>query len=223
MSETTERPGPSDGNQRPKGILITVGTGLVIAVGGLLVEYSAIIPWFDGDKSGASVSALPSAQPKSVGGVASMDAEKGGLRGNSYCRELLNGPGTVQWRSCAKIENGSIAFGLKLINTGTQPQTVFAQVKYDKATANPIEQNCPQGGRWTLTIPPKESISTPLPQCSVPLDEAHFHGKGWLAATEAELNPAARRWAPSAHVKPSEGIVTWVWEAGGVREDVPLN
>lgn len=128
----------------------------------------------------------------------------------------------MQWRSCAKIENGSIAFGLKLINAGTQPQTVFAQVKYDDATARPLEQNSPGGGRWTLTIPPKKTVITPLQECSVPLHTAHFHGKGWVAATEEEFNPAALRRAPSAHVKPSEGVVTWVWEAGGVREDVPL-
>ncbi|MFG2076829.1 hypothetical protein [Nonomuraea maritima] len=222
MSHTDERPGPPDGNQRSKGIAFTVGTGLVIAVGGLLVEYGAVAPWFE-DKSDASVSALPSARPKPAGGVSSTDAEKGGIGGNSYCRELLNGPGTVQWRSCAKVENGSIAFGLKLINTGTRPQTVFAQVKYDDATADPPEQNCPGGGRWPLTVPPNETVITSLQECSVPLRWAHFQGKGWVAASEDEINPAAFRWAPSAHVRPSEGKVTWLWEAGGIREPVPLD
>jgi hypothetical protein len=227
MSHPSESPQPANERTLSGRALLfwTAVAGLAATLVALVVEYAAFIPIFDREPK-TSVSSVAFASPDpphpAEGRTASADAEKGGLGGNSHCRELLNGPGTVQWRSCAKVENGSIAFGVKITNIGTRPQTVFAQVEYEDATSRPTRQRCPGGGRWTITIAPGETTGSPLEECSVPLKTAHFQGMGWVVATEKEINPAAFSWATSAHVVLSAGRVHWRWEKGGVYDNIPL-
>lgn len=205
-------------------VVIPLAVGLLGGMGSVIFEYGLAKPLFE--PSAADASSLSAAPTPPEGSSAALEAgsrvsdgvEKAGLGGNSYCGRSLDGPGSIQWRVCLRVERDWVVFGTKLVNTGNRPESVISQVEYTSANQ---WLSCPGSGRWETTVAPGETAVSPLGECRVPLRRpVAYAAVGWLVPAGQVVNHAAYQLSPSAHVY--DEVVRWRWVGGGA-EDVAVN
>ena len=206
-------------SRRLRGFVATLVAPLVVGMVVVVFEYAAAKPVFEPAATGVVAVPPGSASPSIASPRATGEVEKAGLGGNSYCGRSLDGPGSIQWRVCLRVERNSVVFGTKLVNTGTRPESVVTQVEYVRATE---WSSCPGSGRWEMTLAPGETKVSPLGECGVPLQRspAAYTAVGWVVPAGQDVNHAAYELAPAAHVY--EDVVRWRWDGGGA-DDVTVN
>jgi hypothetical protein len=205
-------------------VIAPLAVGVLAGMASVIFEYGLAKPIFEPsapDASSLSPAPAPpegSSSPLKAASRVSDDVEKAGLGGNSYCGRSLDGPGSIQWRVCLRVERDSVVFGTKLVNTGNRPESVVSQVEYTSANQ---WSSCPGSGRWEMTVAPGETAVSPLGECRIPLRRpVAYAAVGWLVPAGQVVNHAAYQLSPSAHVY--DDVVRWRWVGGGA-EDVAVN
>ncbi|MFG2919031.1 hypothetical protein ACGF0D_39905 [Kitasatospora sp. NPDC048298] len=150
--------------------------------------------------SGTSAQLRPAAASEQPG------LEKDTLGPDSRCSSPGQGPGSVTWRVCARVEADRISFALEITNRDSQSATVKARLQYTART--PDFRICPGAPDFQLvTVPAGQTLTTDTVRCSVPRTSVPtaYSGVGWVLGPEADSG--TRMLSPGAHVYPDN--VRW--------------
>ncbi|WP_217163337.1 hypothetical protein [Streptomyces sp. AC512_CC834] len=203
------------GRQSPKYGWLWAGAGAAVGVAVAV----ALLGWLDSGKS-----ASPSVG-KSPDGLATQSAqgadvvnpdpvastESGGVKGNHQCGKVRSA-GAVLWTPCTLVaEDGRASFLVQLTNTSGKPVTVEVKLAYVQSE---VELTCP--GPWgrpgRITLPAKETRTSPLEACTVPLTPAQaFQARIWVVPDGA-AQWGYREHSPTLHVQ-ADGTAMWSSEA----------
>ncbi|WP_030241860.1 helix-turn-helix domain-containing protein [Streptomyces sp. NRRL S-350] len=130
--------------------------------------------------------------------------EKGTLGEDSRCSAPIQGPETVTWRVCARVEAEWVSFALKITNRGSRPIALKTRLQYAREnTFHP----CPgDSGPRQSTVPSGQTIVTDTKQCAVAREERPwaYQGVGWVVPADA--TDGTYKLAPTAHVYPDRVI-----------------
>lgn len=136
--------------------------------------------------------------------------ESGGVEGNHRCGRTRSA-GVVSWTPCTLItKSGTMSFRVQFTNTSGKPVTVKVKLAYVQAA---VEQTCP--GPWgtsvKVTLPAKETKTSPLEACTASLTPAQaFQARGWVVP-DGVPQWGQREHSPTLHVK-DDGTPVWADE-----------
>ncbi|WP_435596028.1 hypothetical protein [Streptomyces albogriseolus] len=179
----------------------------------------ALFGWLDGGSPESSSAGKPldgpTASSEQGADVVNPDpvasTESGGVKGNHQCGRTRSA-GAVLWTPCTLVtEDGRASFLVQLTNTSGRPVTVEAKLAYVQSE---VEQTCP--GPWgrpgRVTLPAKETRTSPLEACTVSLTPTQaFQARGWVVPDGA-AQWGYREHSPTLHVQ-ADGTAKWSGEA----------